>query len=215
MVDPYHQIVVNTHVHRARLTYKEYFDQEETHPLANYFFERIYTLEGKHERDEMAVKMYSRFKSMLSDKSRGRIENLLLLNEITDRLDRQMADLIRKDKKLIVKSGSTQHIDLKRLPTLYKKTSTLADRVTQLKLVVQNLDSFFELSKHPMAGVVIKPVGLAARTVGFSKIFAVFEEGYAATKPISKEVFFEFTQYVRGHETTFLEKAYKTHIHLI
>jgi hypothetical protein len=66
-----------------------------------------------------------------------------------------------------------------------------------------------------MAGVVIRPVALAAKTVGFSKIFKVFEEGYNATKPISKEVFFEFTQYVRGHETQFLEKAYKKHIHLI
>lgn len=215
MVDPYHQIVVNTHVHRSRLTYKEYFDQKETRPLADYFFASIYTLEGKHERDAMAVNMYNRFKSMLSEKSRGRIENLLLLNEITDRLDRQMADALKKDKKLIVNSDGIPHIDLKKLPQVYRKTSTLEDRVTQLKLVVQNLESFFELSKHPMAGVVIRPVALAAKTVGFSKIFKVFEQGYNATKPISKDVFFEFTQYVRGHETQFLEKAYKKHIHLL
>lgn len=163
----------------------------------------------------MAVNMYNRFKSMLSEKSRGRIENLLLLNEITDRLDRQMADAIKKDKKLIVNSDGIPHIDLKKLPQVYRKASSLEDRVTQLKLVVQNLESFFELSKHPMAGVVIRPVALAAKTVGFSKIFKVFEQGYNATKPISKEVFFEFTQYVRGHETQFLEKAYKKHIHLL
>lgn len=215
MVDPFHEIVVNTHVHRSRLTYKEYFDQKTTRPLADYFFESIYTLEGKHERDEMAVNMYNRFKSMLSEKSRGRIENLLLLNEITDRLDRQMADALRKDKKLIVKSDGVPHIDLKKLPQIYRKTSTLDDRVAQLRLVVQNLESFFELSKHPMAGVVIRPVALAAKTVGFSKIFKVFEQGYNATKPISKEVFFEFTQYVRGHEMLFLEKSFKQHVHLL
>jgi hypothetical protein len=61
----------------------------------------------------------------------------------------------------------------------------------------------------------MRPVSLAARTVGAIKLYRIFEEGYNATKPVSKEVFFEFTQYVRGHETQFLEKAYKRHIHLL
>ncbi|MBL8034395.1 MAG: hypothetical protein JNJ69_11870 [Leptospiraceae bacterium] len=215
MVDAYHQIVVNTHVRRFHLTYHEYFAQESTRALADYFFERIYTLEGKAERDEMAVKTYNRFKGMLSEKSRDRIENLLLLNEITDELDKQMADVIRKEKKYIVKHDGIEHVDLKKLPQLYRKANKIEDRVRQLKLIVQNLESFFELSKHPLAGVVMRPVSLAARTVGAIKLYRVFEEGYNATKPVSKDVFFEFTQYVRGHETQFLEKAFKKHIHLL
>lgn len=215
MVDAYHQIVVNTHVRRFHLTYHEYFAQESTRALADYFFERIYTLEGKAERDEMAVKTYNRFKGMLSEKSRDRIENLLLLNEITDELDKQMADVIRKEKKYIVKHDGIEHVDLKKLPQLYRKANKIEDRVRQLKLIVQNLESFFELSKHPLAGVVMRPVSLAARTVGAIKLYRVFEEGYNATKPVSKDVFFEFTQYVRGHETQFMEKAFKKHIHLL
>jgi hypothetical protein len=215
MVDPYHQIVVNTYVRRSHLTYKEYFEQEATRALADYFFEKIYTLEGKAERDVLAMKTYNRFKGMLSEKSRGRIENLLLLNEITDQLDRQMADYLKKNKKLIVEHDGIKHIDLKKLPQIYNKCNRFEDRVEQLRLVVQNLESFFELSKHPLAGVVIRPVSLAARTVGFTKLYKVFEEGYNATKPVSREVFFEFTQYVRGHETQFLEKAFKKHVHLI
>lgn len=215
MVDAYHQIVVNTHVRRFHLTYHEYFAQESTRALADYFFERIYTLEGKAERDEMAVKTYNRFKGMLSEKSRDRIENLLLLNEITDELDKQMADVIRKEKKYIVKHDGIEHVDLKKLPQLYRKANKIEDRVRQLKLIAQNLESFFELSKHPLAGVVMRPVSLAARTVGAIKLYRVFEEGYNATKPVSKDVFFEFTQYVRGHETQFLEKAFKKHIHLL
>jgi len=214
-VDPFLQIVVNTHIRRAHLAYKEYFEQENTRPLADYFFERIYTLEGKAERDALATKTYGRFKGMLTEKSRARIENLLLLNEITDKLDRQMAEVIRREQKAIVQHGSIYHIDLKKLPHLYKKCNNFADRVQQLKLVVQNLESFFELSKHPLAPVVIKPVALAARTVGFLELFRVFEEGYNATKPVTKEIFFEFTEYVRGHETQFLEKAYKKHVHLL
>lgn len=215
MIDPYHQIIVNTHIRRSHATYHEYFAQDSTRALADYFFDRIYTLEGKAERDEMAVKTYNRFKGMLSEKSRGRIENLLLLNEITDELDMQMADVIRKEKKYIVKHDGVEHVDLKKLPALYRKANNPADRVKQLKLVVLNLESFFELSKHPLAGVVLRPVSLAARTVGAGRLYKVFEEGYNATKPVTKEVFFEFTQYVRGHETQFLEKSYKKHIHLL
>lgn len=215
MVDPYHQIVVNTHVRRFHTTYHEYFAQDSTRALADYFFERIYTLEGKSERDQMAMKTYNRFKGMLSEKNQERIENLLLLNEITDELDIQMANVIRKEKKYIVTHDGTQHIDLKKLPSLYRKANDLAGRAKQLKLIIQNLESFFELSKHPLAGVIIRPVSLAARTVGAGKLYKVFEEGYNATKPVSREIFFEFTGYVRGHETQFLEKAFKTHVHLV
>jgi hypothetical protein len=215
VVDRYHQIVVNTHVRRFHITYAEYFKDEATRRLADYFFEKIYTLEGKAERDELAVKTYNRFKGMLSQKSRERIENLLLLNEITDKLDREMAEVIRKDKKYIVKHDGIEHIDLKKLPMLYRKANDPEARIKQLKLIILNLESFFELSKHPLAGVIMRPVSVAARTVGAMKLYRIFEEGYNATKPVSKEVFFEFTQYVRGHETQFLEKAYKRHIHLL
>lgn len=214
MVDHYHQIVVNTHVRRFHTTYKEYFSDESTRALADYFFEKIYTLEGKSERDELAVKTYNRFKGMLSEKSRDRIENLLLLNEITDELDSEMADVIRKDKKCIVKHDGIEHIDLKKLPAIYRKANKPEARIKQLKLIILNLESFFELSKHPLAGVVMRPVSLAARTVGAIKLYRIFEEGYNATKPVSRDVFFEFTEYVRGHETQFLETAYKKHIHL-
>lgn len=215
VVDYYHQIVVNTHVRRFHLTYSEYFNTESTRALADYFFNRIYTLEGKAERDALAVKTYNRFKSMLSEKSRNRIENLLLLNELTDELDREMAAVLKKERKHIVQHDGIEHIDLKKLPALYRKANDPEARIRQLKLVILNLESFFELSKHPLAGVVMRPVSLAARTVGAMKLYRIFEEGYNATKPVSKEVFFEFMQYVRGHETQFLEKAYKRHIHLL
>ena len=215
VVDHYHQIVVNTHVRRFHTTYAEYFDDKSTRTLADYFFQKIYTLEGKSERDQLAVKTYNRFKGMLSEKSRERIENLLLLNEITDELDSQMAEIIRKDKKYIVRHDGVEHVDLKKLPMLYRKANDPEARIRQLKLIILNLESFFELSKHPLAGVVMRPVSLAARTVGAIKLYRIFEEGYNATKPVSKDVFFEFTQYVRGHETQFLERAYKRHIHLI
>lgn len=215
VVDPCHQIVVNTHVLRFHTTYAEYFNDPSTRALANYFFEKIYTLEGKSERDELAMKTYNRFKGMLSEKSRERIENLMLLNEITDELDSQMADVIRADKKYIVQQGAVEHVDFKKLPMLYRRANDPEARIRQLRLIILNLESFFELSKHPLAGVVMRPVSLAARTVGATKLYRIFEEGYSATKPVSKEVFFEFTQYVRGHETQFLEKAYKRHIHLL
>jgi hypothetical protein len=215
VIDPYHQIVVNTHVLRFHKTYAAYFKDKSTRALADYFFEKIYTLEGKAERDALAVKTYNRFKGMLSAKSRERIENLLLLNEITDELDSQMADVIRKDKKYIVKSGGILHIDLKKLHTVYRKANDPETRIRQLRLIILNLESFFELSKHPLAAVVMRPVSLAARTVGAMKLYRIFEEGYNATKPVSKEVFFDFTRSVREHETQFLEKAYKRRVELV
>lgn len=212
VVDPYHQIIINTHVRRFRQTYVEYFQDPKTQALADYFFQEIYTLEGKEERDKLAVKTYQRFKGMLTAKSRERIEKLLYLNEITDSLDFTMAQIIRKEPKFIVHADGLDFVDFKKLASLYRKANPSKERVNQLELVLVNLESFFDLSKHPLAPVIIRPVSLAARAVGAIRLFRIFEQGYNATKPISKEVFFDFTAHVRQNEILFLEKIYKKRI---
>ena len=215
MIDPYHQIIVNTHIKRFHQMYSSYFNAPETRGLSDYFFERIYSLEDKNERDALAMKTYNRFKGMLSEKTRERIEHLLYLNELTDELDLQMAEVIQREPHYIETRDGVQTVIMKKLPKLYHEANSMVERTNQLKLVVQNLESFFELSKHPMADLVMKPAGLAARMVGAKKLFKVFEEGYHATRPVRREVFFDFTRHVRDSEINFLEDVYKSKIHLV
>ena len=47
----YHQVVVNTHINRFRVTYPEFFKLKETVKLVEYFFNRVYNRDGKQERD--------------------------------------------------------------------------------------------------------------------------------------------------------------------
>lgn len=204
----YHQIVLNTHVKRFHEFYYNYFNQQESRDLVTFFFEKIYNLEGKKHRDEVAQKTYRRFKALLSEKSRERIEKLLYLNEITDRLDEQMALGLMENPHWAAKAMRQGFIDGETYHELYRQYNRYEDRKEQLELVLWNLQAFFELSKHPLADMVMRPAYIAAAMVGAKDLYYVFEEGYMASKPVTRELFYQFLEVVKQKETQFLNSLY-------
>lgn len=202
------QLIVNTHIRRFRNTYGEYFELEESHNLVQYFFNRIYILEGKAERDQMAEKTFKRFGSFISENSKTRLEKLMHLNWLTDELDAQMAEYIEANQGIYDSCRGQDFIADDIMKKLYVNANTFESRVEQLSLLIFNLESFFELSKHPLADVVMKPIQFASAMVGAKKLYEVFEEGYKATRPVSKDLFYEFTSTVRKREKDFLENLY-------
>ncbi|MCB1201606.1 MAG: hypothetical protein KDK41_13250 [Leptospiraceae bacterium] len=202
------QLVVNTHIHRFENFYERYFNRPDTRELVQYFFNRIYTLEGKAERDKTAKKVYDRFRAVLSEKAKERIENLMNLNDLTDSLDLQMAVALQKNPQLQNHTTEGGVISPDVFRELYRIANSQKDREEQLQLILHNLESFFELSKHPLAEMMMKPASMAAAMVGAKSIFAIFEEGYRATRPVQKEIFTEFMQVVRQKENQFLQSIY-------
>ena len=202
------QLVVNTHIHRFENFYERYFNRPDTRELVQYFFNRIYTLEGKAERDKTAKKVYDRFRAVLSEKAKERIENLMNLNDLTDSLDLQMAVALQKNPPLQNHTTEGGVISPDVFRELYRIANSQKDREEQLQLILHNLESFFELSKHPLAEMMMKPASMAAAMVGAKSIFAIFEEGYRATRPVQKEIFTEFMQVVRQKENQFLQSIY-------
>ncbi|MCB1147310.1 MAG: hypothetical protein KDK38_10945 [Leptospiraceae bacterium] len=202
------QLVVNTHIHRFENFYERYFNRPDTRELVQYFFNRIYTLEGKAERDKTAKKVYDRFRAVLSEKAKERIENLMNLNDLTDSLDLQMAVALKKNPQFQNQTTESGVISPDVFRELYRIANSQKDREEQLQLILHNLESFFELSKHPLAEMMMKPASMAAAMVGAKSIFAIFEEGYRATRPVQKEIFTEFMQVVRQKENQFLQSIY-------
>jgi hypothetical protein len=203
----YHQVVVNTHINRFRVTYPEFFKLKETVKLVEYFFNRVYNLDGKQERDVLVLSTYGKFRSLISEKSRNRMENLINLNDITDRLDQQMAQFLRKREVKKLRHDSI--LSEAQIKSCYQKGNQLQDRQDQLNLLIHNLESFFELSKHPLAEVIMRPAYLAAVMVNAKPLYNLFEEGYLAAKPVSKETFYKFIDAVKKREKEYLDFIYK------
>ncbi len=207
-ITDYHQIIIKSHVARFHASYQSYFNRKESRELVEYFFEKIYSLEGKQRRDEVAVKTYKRFKALLSEKARDRIEKLLYLNEMTDTLDLKMAAMLAQRPDWAGQAVKDGILETETYRALYRLANTYEERLEQLGLVIWNLESFFELSKHPLAEMVMRPAYVAAAMVGAKDVFYVFEQGYNATKPVSKELFAEFLAAVKKNEAEFLEQLY-------
>lgn len=204
----YHQVVVNTHINRFRTTYQEFFQLKETVKLVEYFFNRVYNLEGKQDRDALVLSTYGKFRSLISEKSRNRMENLINLNDLTDRLDQQMAQFLRKKGPKPVSHDAI--LTNPQIKACYQKANRKEDRQEQLNLLVHNLESFFELSKHPLAEVIMRPAYLAAVMVNAKTLYNLFEEGYLAAKPVSRETFYKFIEAVKTREAEYLEHIYSS-----
>lgn len=213
-LEEYHLMIIQTHIYRFRQQYSGYFEKEKTKKLVNYFFNHIYTLEGKAERDQMAEETYARFRGIISEKSRNRIDKLLKLNSLTDELDQEMALEWINDRELSKKIEYWKVIPCDTMKDLFKRANSFKKREKQLQLSIINLESFFELSKNPIAEMVLKPTKMAAMMIGVRKLYEMFEEGYYATKPVDKELFKVFMNEVREKESNFLSSVYDKEVEL-
>ena len=209
-----HKLIVQSHIHRFETVYASYFEQKETRPLVDFFFRKIYNLDGKKERDELAIKTYEKFKTVIKDTTRKRIQNLVDLNEITDELDRQMAQYILTSKSLFKKWKSSHTLDEKVLIKAMKNSNTVEQKVQQLQMTLHNFLSFFDLSKQSKVEMLMKPARLMAKMMGVSQLFHVFEEGYKVSKPVSKDTFYSFIEDLKKNEVGFLNKVYKKKLDL-
>ena len=90
--------VVKAQVHRFNVTYHNYFERPETIQMVNYFFDKIYNLDAKAEWVDLAISSFDKIKSMIKEQTRESMERLIDLNNLTDKLDTQMAYLILEKK---------------------------------------------------------------------------------------------------------------------
>ena len=94
----YHAAVVLFHMNRFKKTYQHFFSRPETFQAANFFFDRLYTLEGKAQRDEITRQSINRFHPLLRQGMLDKLEKLVLLNDITDYLDLSLASILEEKK---------------------------------------------------------------------------------------------------------------------
>ncbi len=207
-LEEYHGLIIQTHIYRFFQEYHDYFEKDKTKKLVNFFFNRIYTLEGKDQRDNMAQETFSRFRGILSEKSRNRIDKLLRLNSLTDELDKEMAIHWKNDPELSGKIEYWKVIPCDVFKGLMLRSNTFESRKEQATLSIENLESFFELSKNPIAEMVMKPIKMAAMMMGIRQLYETLEEGYNATRPVDKELFKIFMEEVREKESDYLKSVY-------
>lgn len=140
---------------------------------------------------------------MIKEQTKANIEQLIYLNELTDRLDILMANYLlnrgwEKGDRLSRKEYDEFFIDL----------GYAEDREEQLKAVLKNMKLFYELAHRPVNAVIMKPARFMSKVLGVYPLFASVEEGYYAVLPVNKELFEKFYKEVELKEWDYLYKTF-------
>jgi hypothetical protein len=195
--------VVRAQIERFHEFYYSYFQREETLKMVEFFFERVYNLEGKQEWIDIAYNSFEKVKTMMKESTRESMEQLMELHAITDKLDTEMALLIlRKGWKENDKLSRSEY-DL-----YFRELGYAEERTTQLKYVLKNLIQFYELAHRPINAVIMKPARFMSKVLGVYPLFATVEEGYYACLTVSKEIFDSFYKEVEKKEWEYLKQAF-------
>jgi len=194
--------IVRSQVERFRKFYADYFHLEETIPMVEYFFETIYNLEGKEAWMNLALDTYQKVKGMMKETTRSNLETLIELNNLTDRLDGEMAKL------LLARGWDGKKLNREEYDDLYRAFGHKQERIKQLEIVLHNLRTFYELAHRPIAAYLIRPARFMASLLGVSLLFDSVEQAYNAVLPVSPEIFSSFIEKVEERETQYLNSAF-------
>ena len=190
--------VVRAQVERFHEFYKEYFNREDTILMVQYFFEKIYNLEGRKEWIHLALDSFDKVKNIMKDSTRENVEKLMELNQLTEKLDEGMAKL------LLNTNWNGEQIDRNTYDTYFSEMGHATERAHQLQHVLSNLQQFYDLAHRPINAVIIKPVKVMSKMLGIQPLFATIEDGYYACLPVKKQIFEGFYEEVRNKEWAYL-----------
>ncbi|MBP9885601.1 MAG: hypothetical protein KBF93_04870 [Leptospiraceae bacterium] len=195
--------VVKAQVTRFKITYHSYFERPDTIQMVNYFFDKIYNLEAKAEWVDLAISSFDKIKSMIKEETKESMERLIDLNNLTDKLDTQMAYLmLEKNWNEETELTQDKYIEY------FIELGHAEERFQQLEIVLLNLRQFYELAHRPINAVLMKPARFMAKILGIHPLFATIEDGYHACLPVNHDLFESFFSEVDKTEHEFLKTCF-------
>lgn len=190
--------VVRAQVERFHEYYEDYFNRKETLLMVEYFFERIYNLDGRKQWINIAINSFDKVKNIMKDSTRESVEQLMDLNQLTDRLDTEMAAY------LLDKEWKGEKLSRSEFDEIFSLLGYPNERAHQLQHVLNNLQQFYHLAHRPINAVILKPVKVMSNMLGISPLFDTIEAGYLACQPVRKEIFEAFYDEVNKKEWNYL-----------
>ena len=191
--------IVRLQILRFKIFYEKYFFMEETRQMADYFFNKVYSTEGKAEWILLAKTTFEKVKNMIKEQTKRNIEQLIELNDLTDILDTDMADVLLENGWQV-----GDKLNLEEYNQVYTKYGRVDQRKKQLAIVLKNMQLFYDLAHRPINAVIMKPAKFMSKMLGVYLLFASVEEGYHAILPVHKDIFNNFYKEVEEKEWKYI-----------
>ena len=199
-----HWAVVSYQVNRFKKDYRFFFEREESKETVEFFFEKIYALEGKEHRDALTRRTFANFQPFITMGMKQKVKRLFLLNDLTDFLDLKMAKTLQKMKV------NSKQITKKNFEIAYKKCGYQSERKLQTELVIENFTQFFDFSRKPIIRAIMPIMFFLAKRLSAQHLVAIFQDGYKSSQKFSKETFYSFIDFVKVNEAQYQSRLFNT-----
>lgn len=173
-------LVVLATIERLKITYADQLIMKGYDAIPDFFQNHLYCPPNKVERDMALEKLYEKLKTIAGKAMTENIHQLILLNQLTDSLDSDAAEVILVNNKI----DENGFITVENLNQSIIEAGRIEDRKRQIQMVADALSFFYSLSKLPLIKLVMAPIKVAASMVGATSLTETMEAGYNLTSNI-------------------------------
>lgn len=169
--------VTRFQVERLKRDFADFLDDPEFAGLARFFFDQVYGGADKRERDAAFERVRDLVARRLGERLGRQLEDLVRLNEMTDRLDDALVERMRS-------MGIGPGFDEAAYEDAYRSLANAGERAEQIEILCRAIDFFWNLSRSRLAYLWFGTVKRIARLWGGSALLTFLEQGYGAFRRI-------------------------------
>jgi len=158
---------------RLRDTYADFIAQPRYTAACDFFFNRLYSSEDTHDRDEAFKAVYSQARRVLGGEVIDSMTKLIELQELTIALDQRLLEVLEAE-------GAPEDFDMPTYERAYRLSDNYPQRERQIDLLDFTMRLVHSISHRFGITVVLGGLRAASRLVGDTRMVDFLDEGYRA-----------------------------------
>lgn len=185
---------------RLARTYADLLADAQYRPACLFFLSDIYAPRDFSQRDHDLERINALTPGVAPQQVKHVLANLVELNQLSNRLDEQLA------RVLVDQLGVTDTITSAQYAEAYRLCDNYADRMRQIALIAQAVSQVGAWARLPLIGVALKVMSGPVRQMGWVEVQDFLERGYAAFRRM-RDVS-RFVSIVAAREQRILDRIY-------
>lgn len=186
-------------VRRLQETYQDFTKQPMYEPAGEFFFVELYGPKDHSARDQGFEYLHRHLANKIGAKLIEDMGYLIELNQLSNTLDQKLYS------KILEEYGPKK-FTMEEYKKAYLKCDNYEERVKQIEGIHYAVETFYDLAKRPMVGLLLKSISLTAKLIGAQHMIDFLRGGYEAFRCIPD--INPFKTALKEREITFLNDIY-------
>lgn len=171
--DPRYRYLKRFQCDRLAATYADFIAEPANHDACHFFFNRLYSTDDTHDRDEAFLTIYDTARRFLGGDVIESMAKLIELQNLTVALDQEILEVLAE-------KGAPTEFGPEVYEEAYREADSLEGRHRQVELLEFTMRLVHGISHRIGIGLVLKGLRAASLLVGDTRMVDFLQEGYQA-----------------------------------